>query len=61
MRAADGGPLDATEVVKMAVEALPSKTVTADSLRLDRIRLVNPLPPAGHGIREIQPLGSPEK
>lgn len=54
----DGGLLDATDVVKLYVESLPAKTVSASVLPLNRIRLVNPLPKAEHGIRELQPLGS---
>lgn len=54
----DGAPLDGTDVVKMYLESLPGKTVTKDGLQLDRIHLVNPLPPAHHGIGEMQPLGA---
>ncbi|HJW56818.1 MAG TPA: bifunctional UDP-sugar hydrolase/5'-nucleotidase [Burkholderiaceae bacterium] len=54
----DGSLLDGTDVVKMYVESLPAKTVSADALPLNRIHLVNPLPKPEHGIREIQPLGS---
>jgi hypothetical protein len=54
----DGGLLDGTEVVKMYLESLPEQTVRAENLQLDRIRLINPLPAAEHGIREMQPLGS---
>lgn len=53
----DGSILDGTDVVKNYVESLPERTVTPDNLRLNRIRLVNPLPPEEHGIREMQPLG----
>lgn len=54
----DGTPLDATDVVARYLESLPGKTVTRDGLQLDRIRLVNPLPAAVHGVREVQPLGA---
>lgn len=54
----DGTPLDGTDIVKMYLESLPGKTVTQGALQLDRIRLVNPLPAAQHGIREVQPLGA---
>lgn len=54
----DGSLLDGTDVVKMYLELLPEKTVSAENLQLDRIRLLNPLPAAEHGIREMQPLGS---
>lgn len=57
----DGGLLDATDVVKLYVESLPGKTVSANALPLNRIRLVAPLPKAEHGVRELQPLGSAEK
>ncbi|MEK8090251.1 bifunctional UDP-sugar hydrolase/5'-nucleotidase [Thermithiobacillus plumbiphilus] len=57
----DGSLLDGTDVVKRYIESLPASTVTADNLRLNRIRLVNPLPKPEHGIREIQPLGSVAK
>lgn len=54
----DGSVLDATDVVKMYVEALPGQMVNGGMLQLNRIRLVNPLPKAEHGLREIQPVGS---
>ena len=54
----DGSILDGTDVVKHYVETLPAKTVNSETLQLDRIRLINPLPQEEHGIREIQPLGS---
>lgn len=54
----DGSILDGTDVVKRYVETLPAKTVNRETLQLDRIRLINPLPQEEHGIREIQPLGS---
>ncbi len=54
----DGSILDGTDVVKRYIESLPDKTVSADVLPLNRIRLVNPLPKEEHGIREMQPLGS---
>ena len=57
----DGSTLDGTDVVKRYVESLPGKTVTAENLPLNRIRLVNPLPAAEHGLREMQPLGSVTK
>ena len=57
----DGSILDGTDVVKRYLESLPGKTVTPDKLTLNRIRLVNPLPKAEHGIREMQPLGSVTK
>lgn len=57
----DGAPLDGTDIVKMYLESLPGKTVTKDGLKLDRIRLVNPLPAEQHGIREMQPLGAVAK
>jgi len=57
----DGSLLDGTDVVKMYVESLPAKTVSAEALPLNRMKLVNPLPKAEHGIREIQPLGSVSK
>lgn len=53
----DGTILDATDVVARYLESLPGKTVTRAGLQLDRIRLVNPLPAAAHGVREVQPLG----
>jgi len=40
------------------LESLPGKTVTRAGLQLDRIRLLNPLPAAVHGVREVQPLGA---
>lgn len=54
----DGAPLDATDVVARYLESLPGKTVTRKDLQLERIRLVNPLPAAAHGVREMQPLGA---
>ena len=57
LKDAAGAPLDGTDVVKMYLDSLPGKTLTKDGLRMDRIRLVNPLPAARHGIRELQPLG----
>ena len=57
----DGSILDGTDVVKRYVESLLDKTVNADNLLLNRIRLVNPLPKEEHGIREIQPLGAVTK
>lgn len=54
-----GAPLDGTDVVKMYLDSLPGKKLTKGGLQLDRIRLVNPLPPAQHGIGEVQPLGEP--
>ena len=57
----DGSILDGTDVVKHYIESLPSRTVTPDKLTLNRIRLLNPLPKAKHGIPEIQPLGSVAK
>ena len=59
IKAADGSALDATDVTKMYVESLPGKTVTDGNLQLNRIRLMNPLPKAEHGLREVQPMGSP--
>lgn len=61
LRDRDGSILDGTDVVKRYVESLPDKTVTADTLPLNRIRLVNPLPEEEHGVREMQPLGSVTK
>jgi hypothetical protein len=61
LRDRDGSILDGTDVVKRYVESLPDKTVTADTLPLNRIRLVNRLPEAEHGVREMQPLGSVTK
>ncbi|TFW31015.1 bifunctional metallophosphatase/5'-nucleotidase [Massilia horti] len=61
LRDKDGGMLDATEVVTMYLESLPGKTLRAQDLELNRIRLVKPLPKAEHGIREIQPLGAVSK
>lgn len=57
----DGSVLDGTDVVKSYVESLADRTVTADNLRLNRIRLLNPLPAEEHGIREMQPLGAKAK
>lgn len=57
----DGGILDGTDVVKNYIESLDGRTVNADNLRLNRIRLLNPLPPEEHGIREMQPLGARAK
>ncbi len=57
----DGSILDGTDVVKRYVESLPDRTVSADTLQLNRIRLVNPLPEEAHGIREMQPLGAVNK
>lgn len=57
----DGRLLDGTDVVKRYIESLPMRRVTTDNLRLNRIRLLNPLPKPEHGIREIQPLGSVAK
>ena len=57
----DGSILDGTDVVKRYVESLLDKTVNADNLLLNRIRLVNPLPEEVHGVREIQPLGAVTK
>lgn len=57
----NGGLFDATDVVKMYVESLPAKTVNASVLTLNRIRIVQPLPKAEHGIRELQPLGAADK
>lgn len=54
----DGSILDGTDVVKNYIESLDDRTVTADNLQLNRIRLLNPLPPEEHGIREMQPLGA---
>lgn len=54
----DGSVLDATDVVARYLESLPGKTVTREGLQLDRIRLLNPLPAAVHGVREMQPLGA---
>ena len=54
----DGTILDATDVVARYLESLPGKTVTRAGLQLDRIRLLNPLPAAVHGVREVQPLGA---
>ena len=49
----DGGPLDATEVLVRYLESLPNRT--ADPV-LNRMRLVRPLPAAGFGFPEMQPL-----
>ncbi|MEW6613150.1 MAG: bifunctional metallophosphatase/5'-nucleotidase [Pseudomonadota bacterium] len=50
----DGGrPLDATEVVVRYLQSLPNRTVTPE---LNRIRLLDPLPPPLFGNPEIQPL-----
>ncbi|MCL5254867.1 MAG: hypothetical protein M1363_01855, partial [Gammaproteobacteria bacterium] len=57
----DGSVFDGTDVVKSYVESLADRTVTTDNLPLNRIRLINPLPPEEHGIREMQPLGSRAK
>lgn len=57
----DGSILDGTDVVKRYIESLPGRMVTPDKLTLNRIRLLNPLPKAVHGIREMQPLGSVAK
>jgi hypothetical protein len=54
----DGSVLDATDIVKMYVESLPGQMVNAGTLQLNRIHLVNPLPKAEHGLREVQPIGS---
>lgn len=61
LRDKDGSPLDGTDVVKMYMESLPDKTLKAEALTLNRLRLINPLPKPEHGIREIQPLGSVAK
>lgn len=57
----DGSILDGTDVVKRYLDSLPSKTVTPDTLKLNRLRLTNPLPESVLGIREMQPLGSVTK
>lgn len=57
----DGSILDGTDVVKRYVESLPGRTVTPDKLKLNRLRLTNPLPKSALGIREMQPLGSVTK
>lgn len=54
----DGAPLDGTDVVKHYLGSLPGQTLTREGLQLDRIRPVNPLPAAQHGMREMQPLGA---
>jgi len=54
----DGGVFDGTDIAKRYVESLPAQTVGPDSLPLNRIHLLAPLPKAEHGMREIQPLGA---
>jgi 2',3'-cyclic-nucleotide 2'-phosphodiesterase (5'-nucleotidase family) len=58
LKDADASLLDGTDVVKKYLETLPENTVSEANLSLNRIRLVNPLPEAEHGLREMQPMGS---
>ncbi len=49
----DGSPLDGTEVVARYLASLPGQTVDT---QLNRIRLLQPLPPPPAGFKVIQPL-----
>lgn len=56
LKDADGQAMDAVEVVAQYLDSLPNHTVTRESLKLDRFRLVRKLPSAAYGNKEIQPL-----
>lgn len=49
----DGTPMDGTEVIVKYLESLPAKT--ADT-KLNRIKLLKPLPAAPNGMKIMQPL-----
>jgi hypothetical protein len=53
LRDADGSTLDAVEIVARYIEKAPDKTVNP---ALDRVRLLQPLPPPRFGFPEVQPL-----
>jgi 2',3'-cyclic-nucleotide 2'-phosphodiesterase (5'-nucleotidase family) len=53
LRDADGGTVDATEVVAHYLQSLPTQTVDPE---INRIRLLKKLPPPIGANREIQPL-----
>ena len=52
-RDSDGSTLDAVEIVARYIEKAPDKTVNP---ALDRVRLLQPLPPPRFGFPEVQPL-----
>jgi 2',3'-cyclic-nucleotide 2'-phosphodiesterase (5'-nucleotidase family) len=54
LRDGDGSTLDAVEIVARYIEKAPDKTVNP---ALDRVRIMQPLPPPRFGFPEVQPLG----